>query len=63
MTELEHQPRLPAFLTPQPTQRLRLGGPLADIMRLTNLLTYLLPTHPYRAIFKLVRHLDHRMIP
>jgi len=29
------------FLTPHRTQRLRFGGPLADIVRFTNLLTYL----------------------
>jgi len=32
----------PAFLTPHSTQRLRFGGSLADIVRFTNLLTYLL---------------------
>ena len=36
------QPSFPAFLTPHPTQRLRFGGPLADIVRFANLLTYLL---------------------
>jgi len=31
-----------ASLTPHPTQRLRFGGPLANIVRFTDLLTYLL---------------------